>query len=203
MLPWNYIFTEIHDGGRRHLEFRKLVAISLILDRSLPNLVGILKLRHITQLLLQKCIFTKIQDGGHRLLEFWRSVAISILLNQSSPNLVGMLKIWQRTQMVHQNCIITKVQDGGGHHLEFRKSVAIPLLLDRFLPKLVGMLKLRHITQQYSIRPAYLLKFKTAAAAFLNFENRLPFQYYWTNRHQIWWECWESDIELICCIKIA
>ena len=34
-----------------------------------------------------------------------------------------------------------------------------------------------------------------AAAAILNFENALPFFYYWTNPHQIWWERWESDTE--------
>ena len=40
-----------------------------------------------------------------------------------------------------------------------------------------------------------------AAVAIMNFENRLPFNYYWTDRHQIWWECWESDIERKRCIK--
>ena len=45
--------------------------------------------------------------------------------------------------------------------------------------------------------------FKMAAAAILNFENWLPFHYYWTNRHQIWLECWESDIERNCCIQNA
>ena len=34
-----------------------------------------------------------------------------------------------------------------------------------------------------------------AAAAILNFEKLLPFLYYWTNAHQIWWECCESDME--------
>ena len=42
-----------------------------------------------------------------------------------------------------------------------------------------------------------------AAAAILNFENRLPFLYYWTNPHQIWWECWESARGRNCYIKNA
>ena len=33
-------FTKIKDGGRRHLEFRKNVAISLLLDQFSPILVG-------------------------------------------------------------------------------------------------------------------------------------------------------------------
>ena len=42
-----------------------------------------------------------------------------------------------------------------------------------------------------------------AAAAILNFENRLPFHYYWTDPHQIWWECWKFDIERNYCISNA
>ena len=38
------IFTEIQDGGRRHFEFRKSVSISLRLDQSLPNLMGIVRI---------------------------------------------------------------------------------------------------------------------------------------------------------------
>jgi len=36
------IFGKIQDGGRRHLEFGKTVAISLLFDQSSPNLVEIL-----------------------------------------------------------------------------------------------------------------------------------------------------------------
>ena len=43
--------------------------------------------------------------------------------------------------------------------------------------------------------------FKMAAAAILNFENRLPFLHYRTNPHQIWWKCWESDIERNCLVE--
>ena len=34
-----------------------------------------------------------------------------------------------------------------------------------------------------------------AAVAIFNFENRLPFHYYLTNAHQIWWDCCESYME--------
>ena len=40
-----------------------------------------------------------------------------------------------------------------------------------------------------------------ATAAILSFENRLPFLYYWTNIHQIWWDCCESDLKRKCHIK--
>ena len=49
-LPWNStvtlkcMFIKIQDGGRRHLEFRKSVAISSLLDQSSPNLVGMLRI---------------------------------------------------------------------------------------------------------------------------------------------------------------
>ena len=105
--------TNSQISGRRHLEFRKSVVISLLFDQSSPNSVGMLRIWHTTQLLHWNCIFTKIQDGGRRHLEFWKSVAISLLLDQSSPNLVGMLKIWHRTQMLHRKCIFTEIQDGG------------------------------------------------------------------------------------------
>ena len=45
--------------------------------------------------------------------------------------------------------------------------------------------------------------FKMAAAAILNFEELLPFRYYWNNPHQIQWECWEFDLKRNCRIKIA
>ena len=45
--------------------------------------------------------------------------------------------------------------------------------------------------------------FSKMAAAILNFENRLPFHYYWTDPHQIWWECWTFDIYRNYCIENA
>ena len=40
MLYQQCTFTEIQDGGRRHIEIRKTIAIALLLEQSLPNLVG-------------------------------------------------------------------------------------------------------------------------------------------------------------------
>ena len=42
-----------------------------------------------------------------------------------------------------------------------------------------------------------------AAVTILNFENRLPFHYYRTDPHQIWWKCWKFDIWRNYCIKNA
>ena len=42
-----------------------------------------------------------------------------------------------------------------------------------------------------------------AAVAILNFENRLPFHYYSTDPHQIWWGCGESNMECIGSVKNA
>jgi len=42
-----------------------------------------------------------------------------------------------------------------------------------------------------------------AGAAILNFESRLPFQYYCINRHQILWKGCESDIKRNYNIKNA
>jgi len=46
---WRLMTSEMHiwknsDGGRLHLKFRKIVAISLLFDQSSPKLVGILLL---------------------------------------------------------------------------------------------------------------------------------------------------------------
>ena len=121
LLHWNCIFTEIQDGGSRHLEFWKSVATSLLLDRSSPNLVGMMIIWHETQLLHSKMHLTKTWDGGRRHLEFRKSVAISLLFDQSSPNSVGMLRIWHKTQLLHWNCEFTKIQDGGRRNLDFWK----------------------------------------------------------------------------------
>ena len=75
------------------LKIKKSVAISLLLGQSSPNLMGMLKICHKTQVSNQKRTFTEVQDGGRRRLEFQKSVAIPLLLDQSSPSLVGMLKI--------------------------------------------------------------------------------------------------------------
>ena len=70
------IFTRIKDGGRRHLKFRKSVAISSLLDQSSSNLMGMLVICYRTQLFNQKCIFTKIKDGGRRHLEIRKSFGL-------------------------------------------------------------------------------------------------------------------------------
>ena len=46
-----------------------------------------------------------------------------------------------------------------------------------------------------TIKNAYAPKLKMAAAAILNFGNRLPFIYYWTNPHQIWRESGKFNLE--------
>jgi hypothetical protein len=71
-------FIKIQDGGGRHLEFRKTVAISLLFDQSLPNLVGRWRFRHRMQLKCKKRLFFKIQDGGCSYLDFRKTVAISL-----------------------------------------------------------------------------------------------------------------------------
>ena len=58
-------FTKTKDGGRRHLEFRKSVATSLLVDQSSPNLMGMLRTWPQTQMSYQKCIFNKNQGGGN------------------------------------------------------------------------------------------------------------------------------------------
>ena len=40
-----------------------------------------------------------------------------------------------------------------------------------------------------------IVYFKMAVAAIVNFEKLLPFLYYWTDPHQIWWECCKFEIE--------
>ena len=51
LLHQKCIFSQIQGGGSRHIEFRKLVAISLLFDQLSPSLMGMLKMWPITQLL--------------------------------------------------------------------------------------------------------------------------------------------------------
>ena len=45
------------------------------------------------------------------------------------------------------------------------------------------------------LKNAHLPKFQMAAAAIFNLEKLLPFLYYSTISHQIWWGCCEFDVE--------
>ena len=181
-------FTKTQDGGRRHLEFRKSIAISFLLDQSSWTLVVMLRISHRTQLSYCKCLCTKIKDGGRRYLECRKGVAISLLLDQSSPNPTGIMRIWKKRNRL-QKCIFTHIHDGGRHNLEFQKCVAISLLFDQSLLNLMGMLKIWQRTQ-LSYLNAYPPEFKKASAAILNLKMVLIFLYYWTNPHQISWKCW-------------
>ena len=53
------------------------------------------------------------------------------------------------------------------------------------------------------VKNAYIPKVKMAAAAILYFKKMLPFLYYWTNPHQIYWECCESNMEYNCYVENA
>ena len=113
----NAYSTKNQDGGHRHLEFRKSVAISLLLNQSSPNLVVILRVWHKVQLACQKYIFTKIQDGGrrHLFLKKW----CHFFTIWTNPHHIW----WDRCESdVERNCscqkrIITKFQDGRYRHL--------------------------------------------------------------------------------------
>ena len=159
--------------------------------------MGMLRTWPQTRMSDPKRILNKNQGGGRRHLEVRKSVAIFLLFDQSSPTSVGMLRIWRRTQLLHWHFKFTKLQDGGRRHLEFLKSVAISLLLDQSSINLVWMLII-WLRTRLSNENAHSLRFKMAAAAILNFKLVLPFIYYRTNPHQIWWKCWEFDIKRNC-----
>ena len=138
------------DGCRRHLEFRNSISISLLLNQSSPNLMGMLRICHRTQLSYKKCTFTKIQDGGRRHLKNRKSVAISLVLDQCSPNLWESWESDKKRNCFFEMMIFTKVQDAGRrHHLEFWKCVAISILLDQYSPNLKGMLRIWQKTQLF------------------------------------------------------
>ena len=92
-LYWKCTFNQIQCGGGRHLGFRKVVAISLLLDQCALHLVGMLRIWYETQCIVEKRKFTKSQDGGCRHFEMRKTFAISLLVDLFSPNLVGMLQI--------------------------------------------------------------------------------------------------------------
>ena len=118
-----------------------LSTIYLILHQSSLNLVGMLRIRFITQLLSQNWIITKIQDGGGRHFGFRKTVAISLQLDQFLPNLMGMLPVLHGMPLSCQSYKFTAIQDGGCSHPNLRKAVAISLLLNQFSPNLNGMLR--------------------------------------------------------------
>ena len=118
LLSHKRIFIKIQDGGCRHLEFIKTVAISFLLNRYAQNLVGMLQILYSTHCFVKKRTFNKSQDGGCRHLEFRKTVAIALLLDQSSQNLIGILQIHYRTQPSCLTCSFNKIQDGDCRHLE-------------------------------------------------------------------------------------
>ena len=71
------------------------------------------------------------------------------------------------------------------------------------LTKFVG--NVENLTKNAIVRSKMhiYLNWRMAAITILNFENRLPFLYYWTNPPHIWWDCWESDKERYCLFKNA
>jgi len=71
---WKCSF-KIQDGGSRHLQFWKMFAVSLLLDRSSPNLEETSRLRFRTHLLHWKCIVVKIQNDGLHRPEFRKTVS--------------------------------------------------------------------------------------------------------------------------------
>ena len=100
LLHWKCIFTKLRDGGCRHLELRKSVASSLLLDQSSPKMVKMLRICNRTQLPYYKCIIIPIENGGGRHLEFRKSVAISSLWTYLKHH-----KVQSWTCLVHKtNC---------------------------------------------------------------------------------------------------
>ena len=59
-------FIKLQCGGDRHLEFRKVVAISIIFDQCAPNSVAMLRIWYGTHCIVEKCKLTRSQDGGCR-----------------------------------------------------------------------------------------------------------------------------------------
>ena len=88
-----FIFIAILHGGDRHLEFRKVVAISSLLDQCTPNLVGMMRILYGTHCIVKNRKLTKSQISGRRHLEFRKTSAIPLLFDLFSPNLLGMLQI--------------------------------------------------------------------------------------------------------------
>ena len=82
-------FNRAQCGGGRHLEFRKGVDISLLLDQCAPNLVGMLRIWYGTHCIVKKHKFTRSQEGGCRHLELRKTFEISSPFDLFSPNLVG------------------------------------------------------------------------------------------------------------------
>ena len=117
-------FHKIQDGGCRHLEFRKTFAISLLLNRSAPNLVGMLQIWHRTSLSCQKRIFIKIQDIGCRHLEL-RKIWL-FLYFYANPHQIW----WECCKFnIEHNCHVENA-----HSLKFKMAAATILNLKKLLP---------------------------------------------------------------------
>ena len=140
-----FIITK--NGGRRHLEFRKTVAISSFLDQFSPKLVGMLRIWQGIQLLCQNAHSKKLR------------VAAAAILNceKLSPCLhywTNPHQIWRKSCKfdLERNCrsrkhTLTKILEGGCRYVELRKFVAISLLLYRSSRNLMGILWVRYRTQ--------------------------------------------------------
>jgi len=93
---WKCIFEKIQDGGRRHLEFRKTVSISLLFEQSSPNLVGTLLLWFRTHRWRLKIYVTIIQDGGGR-----HFFTIRPIITNICENIGTSIQIISMTSEIH------------------------------------------------------------------------------------------------------
>ena len=105
LLDQQGIFNKNQDGGRRHLDFQKSVAISWLLDQSWPNWMGMLRIWQQTQLLDQKWILAKTKMAAAAILNFEK--LLPFLHYWTNPHR-SRCECWGSD--IERNCLIKKAQ---------------------------------------------------------------------------------------------
>ena len=118
------------DGCRRHPAFPINATIPLLMNQSPPNLIGMLRIRHGTQLSCQNSYIPKFKMAAAAFLNFQKLL----------PFLDYLFDLHQI--YIERSCF-NKSPDGGCRYLKFRKIVAIS---HQSAPKFVGMLQIFYST---------------------------------------------------------
>ena len=108
------IFTKIEDGGRRHLEFRKNVAIFSLLDQSAPNLEGMSRIWYKTHCFVKKCTLLKFKMVATAILNFDKLLPIPHYWTDLHQIWWGPCKFYEE-----HNCKVEKA-----HSIEFKMAAA-------------------------------------------------------------------------------
>ena len=141
------------------LDFEETVAISVIVDQSLPNLVAMLQPQRRMHLSCRKITVIKVKDAAAAIMHFEKQLPCIRYFTNSH-------QIWQECCEFDWERICDlengtwTIQDGGYDHFGYQKTVAICSLFDQSSPNLLELLRIWLRTHMSCRKKAQWPKFK-------------------------------------------